>query len=109
MQSEVKEEETAAVEAEVFDCLGEKAVVREEVEGENTLAADTFKLRHVGVGGDKKSSDNTSRSGYKADLDGTKELDVTGTEKVSAISSADVGSSLIRIFIQSRLSIIFLS
>ena len=58
-----------------------------------------MKLRHVGVGEDEKSSENISGSGDKADLDGTEELDVTGTQKVSAISSADVIGSLIRIFI----------
>ena len=53
-----------------------------------------MKLRHVGVGGIL-----ADRETKHADLDGTEELDVTGTEKVSAISSADVIGSLIRIFI----------
>ena len=63
-----------------------------------------------GVEGDKKSSENISGSGDKADLDGTEEPDVRGTEVVSAISTADVGAgSFIRIFILSRLLIIFFS
>ena len=84
--------------------------MQKEVEGENKLAADTMKLRHVGVEGDKKSSENISGSGDKADLDGTEELDVRGTEMVSAISTEDVGAgSFIRIFILSRLRLFFLA
>ena len=87
--------------------------MQKEVEGEtDKLAGDAMKLWHMGEEGDEKSSENTSGSGEldKADLDGIKELDVRGTEMVSAISTADVGAgSFIRIFILSRLSIIFFS
>lgn len=104
-------EETADVKTEVLDW--EKVVVQKEVEGgTDKLAGDSMKLRRVGEEGDEKSSENISGSGEldKADLDGIEELDVRGTEMVSAISTADVGAgSFIRIFILSRLSTIFFS
>ena len=67
-------------------------MTEERVEGEITLAANIFKLRHMGVGGDKKSSGNIGGLGDRADLGGTRKLYVTETENVSAISSADVAA-----------------